>query len=140
MIHSHFTAEQSALVIPRKAANAIKISVQVIYYAFLVNTNVLFHTFLGKFKLTSITLFLIIDISVDGHWGAWAAWTTCTKSCGGGEMTRERKCNDPAPHNGGATCSGNAREGGECNPDHCPGSNTYHAILFNTNALFRTFL
>ena len=41
---------------------------------------------------------------IDGKWGDWSAWTTCTVSCGGGDQTRTRQCDKPSPANGGANC------------------------------------
>ena len=58
---------------------------------------------------------------VDGQWGDWGAWTTCNKSCGGGNKSRERKCNDPAPDHGGSACMGIDQESHPCNPQECPG-------------------
>ena len=41
----------------------------------------------------------------NGNWGQWAAYTACTKTCGGGSQLRTRNCNNPSPQNGGAECS-----------------------------------
>ena len=41
---------------------------------------------------------------LDGNWGQWSAWTTCTVSCGGGNQTRTRQCDNPSPANGGSNC------------------------------------
>ena len=32
------------------------------------------------------------------------SWTPCSKTCGGAIVTRERKCENPAPQNGGKPC------------------------------------
>jgi len=57
--------------------------------------------------------------SVNGNWGAWSAWATCSKSCGTGSQTRTRLCNSPAPSNGGAACAGSASESQACNTQTC---------------------
>ena len=62
---------------------------------------------------------------VDGGYSSWSAWNACTVSCGGGTRTRTRACNNPAPRNGGKTCSarglGNDKETQACNKQGCPG-------------------
>ena len=55
---------------------------------------------------------------VDGWWRAWGAYTTCTKSCGGGTKTRKRVCNGQL--NGGKPCPGSAVEIVKCNTQACP--------------------
>jgi len=57
---------------------------------------------------------------VDGGWGAWGEWSECPVSCGGGENTRARACDSPAPEHGGAYCAGDATETGPCNENPCP--------------------
>ncbi|XP_009459596.1 PREDICTED: complement component C8 beta chain [Nipponia nippon] len=42
------------------------------------------------------------DAAVNGNWGCWASWSPCS----GGQRTRRRQCNNPAPQNGGSPCSG----------------------------------
>ncbi|XP_074953614.1 complement component C8 beta chain [Phalacrocorax aristotelis] len=42
------------------------------------------------------------DAAVNGNWGCWASWSPCS----GGQRTRRRQCNNPAPQNGGSLCSG----------------------------------
>ncbi|XP_063021196.1 complement component C8 beta chain [Melospiza melodia melodia] len=42
------------------------------------------------------------DAAVNGGWGCWASWSPCS----GGQRTRRRQCNNPAPQNGGSSCSG----------------------------------
>lgn len=58
--------------------------------------------------------------AVDGGWGNYGAWSACSASCGGGSQTRSRKCNDPAPSNGGANCVGPAQQSRDCNTSPCP--------------------
>ena len=64
---------------------------------------------------------------VDGLWGQWDAWGGCSETCGGGEQTRTRACDDPAPANGGADCSTEEYSDTNttsCNEDACPGYQT----------------
>ena len=56
------------------------------------------------YSKTSNTHFLQID---DGHWGEWKEWAPNARTCGGGNQTRSRLCNDPYIAYGGANCSSN---------------------------------
>ncbi|KAL9989079.1 hypothetical protein ACROYT_G003587 [Oculina patagonica] len=57
---------------------------------------------------------------VDGGWSEWTEWTLCSKVCDGGEQTRFRECNNPAPLHGGKDCLGNKRDSRACNFFRCP--------------------
>ena len=57
---------------------------------------------------------------VDGAWTGWSGWNQCTKTCGGGVMSRTRTCTDPVPTNGGQNCVGSASETLSCNTGTCP--------------------
>ena len=52
-------------------------------------------------------------------WGAYDAWSTCSKTCGGGVQIRTRKV-DTHAENGGVACSGLSSEQQECSTDACP--------------------
>jgi len=41
---------------------------------------------------------------VNGNWGEWTSFDTCTVTCGGGTKGRTRQCNNPYPANGGVEC------------------------------------
>lgn len=57
---------------------------------------------------------------VDCQWGDWTKWSTCTKKCGGGSMTRTRDIKEE-PRNGGKECdTGYMEEQKACNTDVCP--------------------
>ncbi|XP_032364423.1 A disintegrin and metalloproteinase with thrombospondin motifs 2, partial [Etheostoma spectabile] len=56
----------------------------------------------------------------DGGWGGWSAWGACSRTCGGGVQFRSRRCDSPAPANGGRTCFGNSYEFTLCSRDTCP--------------------
>ncbi|XP_046554970.1 SCO-spondin-like [Haliotis rubra] len=63
---------------------------------------------------------------VNGNWSPWVVDSTsqCTATCGGREetVTSTRSCTDPAPANGGDTCSGSrtSTENNRCNEQVCP--------------------
>merc|ERR1712001_77127 len=57
---------------------------------------------------------------VNGQWSKWGAFTKCTKTCGSGIRKRTRRCNNPAPKNGGKTCPGAAVQQQKCNTKACP--------------------
>ncbi|XP_056004192.1 A disintegrin and metalloproteinase with thrombospondin motifs adt-1-like [Ostrea edulis] len=57
---------------------------------------------------------------VDGNWGIWGPWASCSKSCGGGKQHRERKCDDPTPAHGGTNCTGDTMQLDDCNDILCP--------------------
>ncbi|MXQ87588.1 hypothetical protein E5288_WYG017782 [Bos mutus] len=58
---------------------------------------------------------------VDGSWGNWHSWSWCSTSCGGGEKTRKRLCNNPIPSKRGRPCPGDATQVSRCNIQVCPG-------------------
>uniref|UniRef100_A0A6D2XJB4 Thrombospondin-1 n=1 Tax=Takifugu rubripes TaxID=31033 RepID=A0A6D2XJB4_TAKRU len=57
---------------------------------------------------------------IDGGWGPWSPWDTCTLTCGKGIQTRKRLCSDPAPKFGGMDCVGEAKMSQVCNKQDCP--------------------
>ena len=64
---------------------------------------------------------------VDGNYSNWSAFGTCSKTCGGGERIRTRKCDNPAPVGEGRNCSrfGPPIDALPCNPEPCPVSGGY---------------
>ena len=59
-------------------------------------------------------------ISVDGEWGSWQAWSTCSKTCGGGEQSRIRDCDNPPQSGNGTNCTGAMEDTQTCNNFTCP--------------------
>ncbi|CAL1547996.1 unnamed protein product [Lymnaea stagnalis] len=57
---------------------------------------------------------------VDGNWGPWYPWGSCTTTCNAGIRSRQRKCNYPPPAYGGMTCEGEGLAEQECNTRPCP--------------------
>ena len=70
---------------------------------------------------------------VDGGWGDWSDWSECSAECDGGTQTRSKKCNNPAPANGGADCEGEDTETRECNTQKCVGKcpSTHPYVYYN---------
>jgi len=60
---------------------------------------------------------------VNGKWTPWGSYGKCSKFCGDGVATRTRTCTNPAPSNGGSSCSGKSSETKTCNVEgnQCPG-------------------
>ena len=63
---------------------------------------------------------------VDGGFTEWSLFGSCSKTCGGGVMRRNRSCTNPVPANGGQDCIGPREETRNCSIEACPGS------LFNS--------
>uniref|UniRef100_A0A4W5NN39 Thrombospondin-1 n=1 Tax=Hucho hucho TaxID=62062 RepID=A0A4W5NN39_9TELE len=57
---------------------------------------------------------------IDGVWGPWALWDTCSVTCGGGFQTRQRLCNNPSPKYGGKECQGDGKTSQLCGKEDCP--------------------
>ncbi|EDO35765.1 predicted protein, partial [Nematostella vectensis] len=60
---------------------------------------------------------------VNGGWSDFSKWSSCTKSCGGGIMSRTRTCTNPKPANGGQECKGDETETKACGTKKCEGRN-----------------
>ncbi|XP_039525325.1 thrombospondin-1-like [Pimephales promelas] len=57
---------------------------------------------------------------VNGGWGPWSPWDSCSVTCGGGLQRRHRLCNSPAPKHGGKECLGDSKGSRMCNAQSCP--------------------
>ncbi|XP_033619476.1 A disintegrin and metalloproteinase with thrombospondin motifs 20 isoform X4 [Fukomys damarensis] len=57
---------------------------------------------------------------VDGEWGPWRPYSSCSRTCGGGIKSTTRLCNRPEPRNGGKYCVGRRMKFRSCNTDSCP--------------------
>uniref|UniRef100_A0A8B9VJV7 PLAC domain-containing protein n=1 Tax=Anas zonorhyncha TaxID=75864 RepID=A0A8B9VJV7_9AVES len=64
------------------------------------------------------------DEEVTKWWGEWSSWSTCSRSCGGGVMSRERHClrqRYVCPHSTRCTmCVGQAKHYQLCQQQPCP--------------------
>uniref|UniRef100_A0A674BBX9 Thrombospondin-1 n=1 Tax=Salmo trutta TaxID=8032 RepID=A0A674BBX9_SALTR len=57
---------------------------------------------------------------INGGWGPWSLWDTCSVTCGGGLQTRQRLCNNPAPKYKGKECQGDTKTSQLCGKEDCP--------------------
>uniref|UniRef100_A0A7N8WL51 ADAM metallopeptidase with thrombospondin type 1 motif, 9 n=1 Tax=Mastacembelus armatus TaxID=205130 RepID=A0A7N8WL51_9TELE len=58
-------------------------------------------------------------IPVEGAWGVWSPFGTCSRTCGGGIKIAVRECNRPVPRNGGMYCVGRRMKFRSCNSEPC---------------------
>ncbi|XP_074627228.1 uncharacterized protein LOC141885237 isoform X4 [Acropora palmata] len=67
---------------------------------------------------------------VNGDYGEWSSWSSCSKTCGRGWKKRIRACNDPMPSNGGKDCYeqglGSSEERAHCFERSCPLDGSYN--------------
>lgn len=61
---------------------------------------------------------------VDGRWGKWGQFGSCSRTCGGGVQLSRRECNNPVPSNGGKYCQGVRVKYRSCNLNRCPDTGT----------------
>ncbi|XP_052788104.1 thrombospondin-2-like isoform X1 [Mya arenaria] len=57
---------------------------------------------------------------IDGGWGSWGHWRTCSVTCGTGIKIRHRSCTYPAPQYGGTSCVGSPTSQKQCTHNVCP--------------------
>uniref|UniRef100_A0A6Q2WWI9 Peptidase M12B domain-containing protein n=1 Tax=Esox lucius TaxID=8010 RepID=A0A6Q2WWI9_ESOLU len=81
---------------------------------------------------------------VDGQWGRWGVYGSCSRTCGGGVQLAKRDCNNPVPEYGGKYCQGVRVKYRSCNFDTCPESGksfreeqceAFNGFRLNTNRL-----
>lgn len=58
--------------------------------------------------------------AVDGGWGAWSPWGSCSRTCGGGVQFSHRHCDHPRPQHGGRYCEGQRTRYQSCHTEECP--------------------
>ena len=68
---------------------------------------------------------------VNGQWSDWEDWGECSITCGGGNQTRSRVCDNPEPAFGGKNCTEDGSMASEtqmCNEDACPGEEINYSL------------
>uniref|UniRef100_A0A7M5UUX8 Hemicentin-1 n=1 Tax=Clytia hemisphaerica TaxID=252671 RepID=A0A7M5UUX8_9CNID len=60
------------------------------------------------------------ECPVDGQWGPFTKYSECSASCGFGNQTRSRRCDNPAPQHGGDNCLGDSIQSRACKVEECP--------------------
>lgn len=65
-------------------------------------------------------------LQVDGRWGKWGQFGSCSRTCGGGVQLSKRECNNPVPSNGGKYCQGVRVKYRSCNLNYCPDTGLSH--------------
>ncbi|KAH3773199.1 hypothetical protein DPMN_174556, partial [Dreissena polymorpha] len=66
---------------------------------------------------------------IHGEWSTWSEWSECSRTCGGGVITRDRECSRPLPQYGGRACEGEDKVYKMCNVHECPtDSEDFHAV------------
>ncbi|KAJ3589609.1 hypothetical protein NHX12_010454 [Muraenolepis orangiensis] len=58
-------------------------------------------------------------VRVDGRWGTWGLFGSCSRTCGGGVELSKRECSNPVPLNGGKYCHGVRVKYRSCNLTPC---------------------
>ncbi|XP_056140686.1 A disintegrin and metalloproteinase with thrombospondin motifs 15-like [Lampris incognitus] len=84
------------------------------------------------------------NVRVDGRWGKWGLFGSCSRTCGGGVQLSKRECNNPVPSNGGKYCQGVRVKYRSCNLNPCPHTGksyreeqceSFNGFRLNTNRL-----
>ena len=67
----------------------------------------------------------LVDIGYCRKLSSWSGWSTCSTSCGGGEMIRSRSCLRDCPSTDDLT------QTQACNDQPCPGKNLFLILKEN---------
>ena len=73
---------------------------------------------------------------MDCEWDIWSAWSSCTASCGGGIMFRQRMIKQ-SECGCGLPCEGPDIEQISCGTDACPGENL---LIFPQEVTYKYYL
>ena len=80
----------------------------------------------------------IDSLAVHGSWTPWGSWGSCSASCDGGNMTRDRSCSSPRPQYGGRECDGENINVEKCADINCPSKYKYIKILL-TRSIYEIY-
>ena len=107
----------------------------------LIPRQKIYHLHLHQYIAFNVILYNLYIFNclllVDGGYSQWNSWNACSKSCGGGNQRRTRKCTNPKPAFGGKDCSklGPAEESQTCETRDCPGN-----LISSADVRFRYLL
>lgn len=76
-----------------------------------------------------LIIYCFVHFQVDGRWGKWGPFGSCSRTCGGGVQLSKRECNNPIPSNGGKYCQGVRVKYRSCNLNRCPDTGTSRSRL-----------
>lgn len=98
-------------------------------HKFLMSTHTLTGVWLRRVSVVilSVTCYWFVYFQVDGRWGKWGLFGSCSRTCGGGVQLSKRECNNPVPSNGGKYCQGVRVKYRSCNLNRCPDTGTSHS-------------
>ncbi len=74
---------------------------------------------------------------VNGGWSDYQVNSVCSVTCGKGQMTLIRHCDNPSPAFGGSNCVGEQLQARECEETGCPG---FFPFQTQTILCFMTFM
>ena len=81
-------------------------------------------TYFWYFYMTIFKSIPSIYVIANGKWGPWSSYSECSVTCGTGNKTRSRKCNNPPPSGNGKKCEGKKEQTVDCLVDYCPSKRT----------------
>jgi len=62
---------------------------------------------------------MLMKFTLGGQWETWARWSDCSVTCGIGNQTRTRDCDNSRSSAGGANCNGAAFSVQNCTMPDC---------------------
>ena len=78
----------------------------------------------------------IIELLVNGQWGPWGGYGSCSKTCDPGKKVRIRRCRRPrslSQSRERVECVGSDREETACNIKGCPGNRLSYSNKLRRN-------
>jgi hypothetical protein len=89
----------------------------------VINSKFSMWTQFANFMMIAIIKTIIFHLIylVNGNWGTWQDWISCSVTCGSGSRSRYKECNTPEPAHGVSNCQRNDTEFESCSMKLCPG-------------------
>lgn len=75
-------------------------------------------------------MYVLLTVKQDGGWSHWSPWSSCSVTCGEGNITRIRLCNSPTPQMGGRDCQGEGRQTEICQKSPCPSELNFSSNVY----------